>query len=137
MIFRVSPSEIVTWMSHLTSHHVKQRTTELKTKCNCCLLGQVLFFFLLSSFLLDDTFLLSSETASTSSSSGGDGKYQLQKTKLNSFLEECHIEPLGRRWMDWHQVSERTQERYIKRSSEIVKSVLTVVYPNNYAHLWK
>ena len=69
----------------------------------------------------DDSFLLSSETASTSSSSGGDGKYQLQKTKLNSFLEECDIEPLGRRWMDWHQVTERTQERYIKRSSEIVK----------------
>ena len=85
----------------------------------------------------DDSFLLSSETASTSSSSGGVGKYQLQKTKLNSFLEECNIEPLGRQWMDWHQVNERTQERYIKRSSEIVKSVLTVVYPDNYAHLWK
>ena len=39
--------------------------------------------------------------------------------------------------MDWHQVNERTQERYIKRSSEIVKSVLSVVYPDNYAHLWK
>ena len=34
-------------------------------------------------------------------------------------------------------MNERTQERYIKRSSEIVKSVLSVVYPDNYAHLWK
>ena len=58
----------------------------------------------------DESFLPSSETASTSSSSGGDRKYQLQKAKLNSFLEECDIEPLGRRWMDWHQVNERTQE---------------------------
>ena len=85
----------------------------------------------------DESFLPSSETASTSSSSGGDGKYQLQKAKLNSFLEECDIEPLGRRWMDWHHVNERTQERYIKRSSEIVKSVLSVIYPDNYVHLWK
>lgn len=85
----------------------------------------------------DESFLPSSETASASSSSGGDGKYQLQKAKLNSFLEECDIEPLGRRWMDWHHANERTQERYIKRSSEIVKSVLSVIYPDNYAHLWK
>ena len=85
----------------------------------------------------DDSFLPSSETASTSSSSGGVGKYQLQKAKLNSLLKECDIEPLGKRWIDWHQVNERNQERYIKRSSEIVKSVLSVVYPDNYAHLWK
>ena len=85
----------------------------------------------------DESFLPSSETASTSSSSGGDGKYQLQKAKLNSFLEECDIEPLGRRWMDWHHVNERTQERYIKCSSEIVKSLVSVIYPDNYAHLWK
>lgn len=39
--------------------------------------------------------------------------------------------------MDWHHVNERTQDRYIKRSSEIVKSVLSVIYPDNYAHLWK
>lgn len=58
----------------------------------------------------DESYLPSSETASTSSSSGGDGKYQLQKAKLNSFLEECDIEPLARRWMDWHQANERTQE---------------------------
>jgi len=37
----------------------------------------------------DESFLPSSETASTSSSSGGDGKYQLQKAKLNSFLEDA------------------------------------------------
>lgn len=87
--------------------------------------------------LRDESYQLSSETASTSSSSGGDGKYQLQKAKLNAFLEECNIEPLGRRWVEWNQASERTQERYVKRSSEIVKSVLSVVYPDNSAHLWK
>ena len=65
----------------------------------------------------DESCLPSSKTASTSSSSGGDRKSQLQKAELNSFLEECDIEQLGRRWMDWHQVNERTQEQYIKRSS--------------------
>ena len=79
----------------------------------------------------------SSETASTTSSCGGDGKHQLQRAKLNAFLEECNMELLGRRWMEWHQESERTQERYVKRSSEIVKSVLSVVYPHNAAHVWK
>lgn len=85
----------------------------------------------------DESYLPSSETASTASSSGEDGKYQLQKAKLNAFLEKCNIEPLGRRWKDWNEANERTQERYVNRSSEIVKSVFSVVYPDNAAHLWK
>lgn len=87
--------------------------------------------------IVDESYQPSSETASTTSSSGEDGKYQLQRAKLNAFLEECNMEPLGRRWMEWHQASERTQERYVKCSSEIVKSVLSVVYPDNVAHVWK
>ena len=85
----------------------------------------------------DESFLPSSETASTASSSGEDSKFQLQKARLNAFLDECNIEPLGRRWKDWNQCSERTQQRYVERSSEIVKSVLSVVYPENYALLWR
>ena len=85
----------------------------------------------------DESYLPSSETASTTSSSGEDAKYQLQKAKLNAFLEECNVEPLVRRWKDWSEANERSQERYVRRSSEIVKSFLSVVYPENCVHLWK
>ena len=87
--------------------------------------------------IADESYLPSSETASTTSSSGEDAKYQLQKAKLNAFLEECNVEPLVRCWKDWSEANERTQERYVRRSSEIVKSVLSVVYPENCVHLWK
>ena len=87
--------------------------------------------------IADESYIPSSETASTTSSSGEDAKYQLQKAKLNAFLEECNVEPLVRRWKDWSEANERSQERYVRRSSEIVKSFLSVVYPENCVHLWK
>lgn len=85
----------------------------------------------------DESYLPSSETASTTSSSGEDAKYQLQKAKLNAFLEQCNVEPLVRHWKDWSKANERTQERYVRRPSEIIKSVFSVVYPENCVHLWK
>lgn len=85
----------------------------------------------------DESYLASSDTASTASSSGDDGKFQIQKARLNAFLEECNLEPLGIRWKDWSEATERTQQRYVERSSEIVKAVLSVVYPDDYPHLWK
>ena len=85
----------------------------------------------------DESYLPSSETASTTSSSGEDAKYQLQKAKLNACLEQCNVEPLVRHWKDWSKANERTEERYVRCPSEIVKSVLSVVYPENCVHLWK
>lgn len=85
----------------------------------------------------DESYLPSSDTASTASSSGDDGKFQLQKARLSAFLEKCNLKPLGTRWKDWSQATERTQQKYVERSSEIVKAVLSVVYPDDYPHLWK
>ncbi|KAK2560748.1 hypothetical protein P5673_016528, partial [Acropora cervicornis] len=73
----------------------------------------------------DESYLPSSDTASTASSTGDDGKFQLQKARLSAFLEECNLKPLGIRWKDWSQATERTQQRYVERSSEIVKAVLS------------
>ena len=87
--------------------------------------------------IADESYIPSSETASTTSSSGEDAKYQLQKAKLNACLEQCNVEPLVRHWKDWSKANEGTEERYVRRPSEIVKSVLSVVYPENYVHLWK
>ena len=86
--------------------------------------------------IADESYIPSSETASTTSSSGEDAKYQLQKAKLNACLEQCNVEPLVRHWKDWSKANERTEERYVRRPSEIVKLVLSVVYPENYVHLW-
>ena len=84
----------------------------------------------------DESYLPSSETASTTSSSGEDAKYQLQKAKLNTCLEKCNVEP--RQTLErLEQSNEHTEERYVRRPSEIVKSVLSVVYPENCVHSWK
>ncbi|KAK3728998.1 hypothetical protein QZH41_002239 [Actinostola sp. cb2023] len=87
----------------------------------------------------DKSFHLPSDqdTASTASSSVENGKHNPQTLKLNAFLEECNIEPLGgRNWIDWGEASERTRQRYVERASEVVKSVLSIVYPNNSEELW-
>ena len=64
----------------------------------------------------DETFLPSdTDTGSTGSSS--DEKSNKKKSKLNGFLEECNIEPLGRPWIAWDKASEKTRQRYTKRAS--------------------
>lgn len=59
-----------------------------------------------------------------------------QRFRLNAFLEECQLKPIERPWLDWDKASERTRERYVQRSAEIVASVLEVVYPGAAAKLW-
>ena len=85
--------------------------------------------------------ILSPETASTVSSSGeGNGcsssSVRLRDT-FNIFLNQWQIQPLGRPWLDWGEVSVRTRQRYVQRTSEIVAAVLNVISPNNAPDLWK
>lgn len=83
----------------------------------------------------DETFLPSdTDTGSTGSSS--DEKSNKKKSKLNGFLEECNIEPLGRPWIDWDKASEKTRQRYTKRACDVVCSVLSVMYPGHSHDLW-
>ena len=34
--------------------------------------------------------------------------FEIQRSKLNAFLEECEIHPLEKPWLEWANVGERT-----------------------------
>ena len=61
--------------------------------------------------------------------------FEIQRSKLNAFLAECGIHPLETPWLEWANVGERTHRRYFQRTSEIISSVLKVVYPGNPAQV--
>lgn len=86
----------------------------------------------------EESFVPSPETMSTASSSLENGMtgFELQRSKLNAFLEECQIQALGKPWLEWAEASERTRQRYVHRASEIISSVLKVVYPDDPGSLW-
>ena len=80
------------------------------------------------------------ETASTASSESilTNKHHELdQRFRLNSFLEECGLQPIERPWLDWNQASERTKKRYVQRSAEAVSSVLHVIYAGAAINLWE
>ena len=86
----------------------------------------------------EDSFVPSSQTSETSSSvDTGTSPFKLRRLKLNSFLEECEIKPLGKPWVNWTQASGKTRVRYVAKSSEIVSTVLKVTYPDDPASLWE
>ena len=62
--------------------------------------------------------------------------FEIQRSRLNAFLAECGIHPLEKPWLEWESVGERTHRSYIQRTSEIISSVLRVVYPGNPGCLW-
>ena len=60
-----------------------------------------------------------------------------RRRKLNAFLEECNVMPLNQKPMlPWEEASERTRERYVARTSEIITAVLNTVSEENAACLW-
>ncbi|KAK3718419.1 hypothetical protein QZH41_008817 [Actinostola sp. cb2023] len=79
--------------------------------------------------------VFSPDTASTASS--GDASDTSALPALNKYLEVCHIEPLLKPMLDWNEVSERTQERYVHKTCEIVSSVLNAISAVNAPHLWR
>ena len=51
-----------------------------------------------------------------------------RRRKLNAFLEECNVMPLNqKRMLPWEEASERTRERCVARTSEIITAVLNTV----------
>lgn len=47
------------------------------------------------------------------------------------FLNQCQIQPLGRTLLDWGEVSIRTRQRYVQRTSEIVSAFLNIISPSH------
>ena len=86
----------------------------------------------------DRSFVLSPQTTSATSSSVENGMsgFDLRRSKLNAFLEECQIQTLGKPWLELAQATERTRQRCVQRSSEVISFVLKVVYPDDPGYLW-
>ena len=83
--------------------------------------------------------MLSPDTASTASSISVVEEMEEQKSKLNSFLESCRVQPLsdGKNWLEWNDASERTRRRYVNHTAEAVSVLLKVISPENAGNLWK
>ncbi|XP_031559351.1 uncharacterized protein LOC116295615 [Actinia tenebrosa] len=68
--------------------------------------------------LVEDTSsIFSPDTGSTTSSScdvSDTSSLLARKIKLNEYLEVCHIQPLGKPMLDWNEITERTQQRYVQ-----------------------
>ena len=60
-----------------------------------------------------------------------------KREKPNKFLVSCGIEPLERRWFKWNKTSDRTKQRYIKKSSDIISSVLQTISTDNAGFIWQ
>ena len=92
----------------------------------------------MESLCVKDRSYVLSPTSTTSSSEEVEmtSAFEIQRSKLNAFLAECRIHPLEKPWLEWANVGERTQRRYIQRASEIISSVLKGVYPGNPGCLW-
>ena len=79
---------------------------------------------------------ITADTASSSEEAVCDERV-VRRRKLNAFLEECRVMPLSRKPMlPWEEASERSKERYIERTSNIITAVLNTVSEENAACLW-
>ncbi len=90
--------------------------------------------------MTDNSYVLSPETGSTESSADGNESASRAspgpRDTLNMLLNQCQIQPLGRPWTDWENVSLRTRQRYTHRSSDVVSTVLKVISPVNAPLIW-
>ena len=96
--------------------------------------------------IADETYLASSDPSSDNCSTESSSSDKIEpslssdsarRQKLNVFLEECGIVPLHKPWRKWENATERTRERYLQQTSEIVSSVIGVISPENATHLWE
>ena len=89
--------------------------------------------------IADESSFLSPDTTSTVSSSGDGSSTSKARPRdsFNGFLNQCQIQPLGKPWLEWGEISIRTRQRYIQQSGENVSTVLKVISPSNAPHLWE
>ena len=79
---------------------------------------------------------ITADTASSSEEAVCDERVE-RRRKLNAFLEECGVMPLSQKPMlPWEEASERSKERYIERTSNIITAVLNTVSEDNATCLW-
>ena len=85
---------------------------------------------------------MSQDTESTTSTQSDDSSATAQdnaKLLLNPFLQTCGVSPIVRPWQTWNNCSDRTRQRYTKKSAEMVAAVFKTVTPDEESacNLWK
>ena len=83
----------------------------------------------LSRLAIDDEAFLSPDTESIVSSTSKETQAAkarpiVPREKLNEYLVSKVIAPILQPWLESEQVTDRTKQRYTKRTAEIVSSVL-------------
>lgn len=94
----------------------------------------------LSRLAIDDETFLSPDTESIASSTSEETQALMSvvpREKLNEYLLSDGITPIVRPWLEWEQVTDRTKQRYTKRTAEIVSSVLRTISPKDAGSLWQ
>ena len=96
----------------------------------------------LSRLAIDDETFLSPDTDSIVSSTSEETQSVrttsvVPREKLNEYLISDGIAPIVQPWLEWEQVTDRTKQRYTKRTAEIVSSVLRTISPKDAGSLWQ
>ena len=96
----------------------------------------------LSRLAIDDETFLSPDTQSIASSTSEETQAVkatsvVPREKLNEYLLSDGITPIAQPWLEREQLTDRTKQRYIKRTAEIVSSVLLTISPTDAGSLWQ
>ena len=91
---------------------------------------------------IDDETFLSPDTESIVSSTSEEtqavkAKPIVPREKLNEYLVSNGIAPILQPWLEWEQITDRTKQRYTKKTAQIVSSVLHIISPNDAGSLWQ
>ena len=91
---------------------------------------------------IDDETFLSPDTESIVSSTSEEtqavkAKPIVPREKLNEYLVSNGIAPILQPWLEWEQITDRTKQRYTKKTAQIVSSVLHTISPNDAGSLWQ
>ena len=89
---------------------------------------------------IDDEKFLSPDSASTASTHSSNESTPVSanvpREKPNEFLQVSKIEPLGKPWLSWRSISDRSRQRQANKTIEIVAAVLKTIFPYNAGYLW-
>ena len=88
---------------------------------------------------IDDEKFLSPDSASTASTHSSNESTPVSanvpREKPNDSLQVSKIEPLGRPWLSWRSISDRSRQSQANKTIEIA-AVLKTIFPYNAGYLW-
>ena len=74
----------------------------------------------LSRLAIDDETFLSPDTSTSEETQAVKATSLVPQEKSNEYLLSNGITPIAQPWLEWEQLTDRTKQRYTKRTAEIV-----------------